>query len=186
MQATRPSRSALGRHVQIGLFPAPTADFPISRVIRDELEAHDPALLDKPMLVVFNKMDLPAARESWPAFEKAARTAGRTVVAADQDGQGALTATRSFRVVDGTVMLCAENDVVSEAPLDGDPAYDCKPASLPAVVDCDDAALSEIDLIGTCEAVRAPAGPLPASLVPGRIGLRQHVTPLAAATSMEP
>ena len=29
---------ALGRHVQIGLFPAPTADFPISRVIRDELE----------------------------------------------------------------------------------------------------------------------------------------------------
>ena len=28
----------LGRHVQIGLFPSPTADFPISRVIRDELE----------------------------------------------------------------------------------------------------------------------------------------------------
>lgn len=32
------SLRALGRHVQIGLFPAPTADFPISRVIRDELE----------------------------------------------------------------------------------------------------------------------------------------------------
>ncbi len=28
----------LGRHVQIGLFPSPTADLPISRVIRDELE----------------------------------------------------------------------------------------------------------------------------------------------------
>jgi alcohol dehydrogenase len=28
----------LGRHVQIGLFPAATADFPVSRVIRDELE----------------------------------------------------------------------------------------------------------------------------------------------------
>ena len=28
----------LGRHVQIGLFPAPTADVPVSRVIRDELE----------------------------------------------------------------------------------------------------------------------------------------------------
>jgi D-arabinose 1-dehydrogenase-like Zn-dependent alcohol dehydrogenase len=28
----------LGRHVQIGLFPSPTTDFPISRVIRDELE----------------------------------------------------------------------------------------------------------------------------------------------------
>jgi alcohol dehydrogenase len=32
------SLRALGRHVQIGLFAAPTADFPISRVIRDELE----------------------------------------------------------------------------------------------------------------------------------------------------
>ncbi|MFM2077855.1 MAG: hypothetical protein RJA49_1745 [Actinomycetota bacterium] len=32
------SLRALGRHVQIGLFPSPTADFPISRVIRDELE----------------------------------------------------------------------------------------------------------------------------------------------------
>lgn len=30
----------LGRHVQIGLFPSPTADFPISRVIRDEIEVH--------------------------------------------------------------------------------------------------------------------------------------------------
>lgn len=29
---------ALGRHVQIGLFPSATADFAISRVIRDELE----------------------------------------------------------------------------------------------------------------------------------------------------
>ena len=32
------SLRALGRHVQIGLFPTATADFPISRVIRDELE----------------------------------------------------------------------------------------------------------------------------------------------------
>ena len=30
----------LGRHVQIGLFPSATADFPVSRVIRDELEVH--------------------------------------------------------------------------------------------------------------------------------------------------
>lgn len=28
----------LGRHVQVGLFPGATADFPVSRVIRDELE----------------------------------------------------------------------------------------------------------------------------------------------------
>jgi GTP-binding protein len=40
-------------------------------VIRDELRAHDPALLDKPMLVVFNKIDLPAARDAWSAFQAA-------------------------------------------------------------------------------------------------------------------
>jgi GTP-binding protein len=58
-------------------------------VIRDELEAHDAALLGKPMLIVFNKMDLPEAREAWPAFEKLARKAGRNVVAISADtGEG--------------------------------------------------------------------------------------------------
>jgi GTPase len=37
-------------------------------VIREELAAHDPALLEKPMLVAYNKIDLPAAAERWPAF----------------------------------------------------------------------------------------------------------------------
>src|SRR6266576_2102870 len=50
-------------------------------VIRDELAAHDPALLDKPMLVVFNKLDLPAAIDAWPAF-RAARAADRVDVIA--------------------------------------------------------------------------------------------------------
>jgi GTP-binding protein len=40
-------------------------------VIREELRAHDPALLEKPMLVAFNKLDLPAAAEAWPAFKRA-------------------------------------------------------------------------------------------------------------------
>ncbi len=40
-------------------------------VIRDELEAHDLALLEKPMLVAFNKLDLPAAAGAWPAFRRA-------------------------------------------------------------------------------------------------------------------
>ena len=40
-------------------------------VIRDELDAHDPALLQKPLLVVFNKIDRPAAVDAWPAFRKA-------------------------------------------------------------------------------------------------------------------
>jgi GTPase len=39
-------------------------------VIREELRAHDPALLEKPMLVAFNKIDRPAAAEAWPAFAR--------------------------------------------------------------------------------------------------------------------
>ncbi len=40
-------------------------------VIRDELRAHDPELLSKPMLVVFNKLDLSPARDAWPSFRAA-------------------------------------------------------------------------------------------------------------------
>jgi GTPase len=50
-------------------------------VIQTELQAHDPALLDKPALVVFNKMDLPTAVDAWPAF-RAARAATDAQVAA--------------------------------------------------------------------------------------------------------
>jgi GTP-binding protein len=58
-------------------------------IIRDELEAHDPALLRKPMLVVFNKLDLAAAREAWPAFRAAMDAAGTGVVAISaDDGEG--------------------------------------------------------------------------------------------------
>ena len=45
-------------------------------VIREELRAHDPALLEKPMLVAFNKIDLPAAAEAWPAFLQGAQEGG--------------------------------------------------------------------------------------------------------------
>jgi GTPase len=58
-------------------------------VIRDELAAHDPALLEKPMLVVFNKLDLPAAQDAWPAFRKARQAEGREAVAiAAATGEG--------------------------------------------------------------------------------------------------
>jgi GTPase len=58
-------------------------------VIREELRAHDPALLDKPMLVAFNKIDLPAAAEAWPAFERARLAEGVRVIAlAAASGQG--------------------------------------------------------------------------------------------------
>jgi len=59
-------------------------------VIRDELRAHDPALLEKPILVVFNKLDRPAAVDAWPGFRKMLlRDAGEDVVAISAtDGQG--------------------------------------------------------------------------------------------------
>ena len=50
-------------------------------VIRDELEAHDPALLAKPLLVAFNKMDLPTAADAWPAFRDSLAATGQPVVA---------------------------------------------------------------------------------------------------------
>src|SRR5215213_211342 len=49
-------------------------------VIRDELRAHDPALLERPMLVAFNKLDLPAAAEAWPSFRAARERDGLAVV----------------------------------------------------------------------------------------------------------
>ncbi len=58
-------------------------------VIREELRAHDPALLEKPMLVAFNKMDLPAAQGAWPAFSRARHADGLDAVAiAAATGEG--------------------------------------------------------------------------------------------------
>ncbi|MEO8462053.1 MAG: GTPase ObgE [Chloroflexota bacterium] len=50
------------------------------QVIREELAAHDPALLEKPILVAFNKMDLPESVEAWPAFRQAREREGLPVV----------------------------------------------------------------------------------------------------------
>ncbi len=59
------------------------------QVIRDELLAHDPALLEKPILVAFNKMDLPGASDAWPAFRRARKRDGIPVVAiAASEGLG--------------------------------------------------------------------------------------------------
>ncbi len=63
-------------------------------VIREELRAHDPALLDKPMLVAFNKVDLPAAAEAWPAFEQARKKESVDVVAISAAGGEGVTAFR--------------------------------------------------------------------------------------------
>jgi len=58
-------------------------------VIREELRAHDPVLLDKPMLVAFNKLDLPVAAEAWPAFQRARKNEALDAVAISAaTGQG--------------------------------------------------------------------------------------------------
>jgi GTP-binding protein len=58
-------------------------------VIREELRAHDPALLEKPLLVVFNKLDEPAAAAAWPAFRARRAGAGERVAAISAaDGTG--------------------------------------------------------------------------------------------------
>ena len=73
-------------HVVDGAARDPEADY---AVIRDELHAHDPALLEKPILVAFNKLDLPAAAEAWPAFRAArARDGLRTVAVSAAAGAG--------------------------------------------------------------------------------------------------
>jgi len=79
-------------HVVDGSSRDPEWDY---QVIRDELAAHDPALLEKPMLVVFNKLDLAAARDAWPAFHAARRRDGSAVLAvsaAQAEGIGELRA----------------------------------------------------------------------------------------------
>ena len=74
-------------------------------VIRDELEAHDPALLKKPILVAFNKIDLPAARDAWPSFRAAREQANQDVVAvAAETGEGL----ESLRVALAAMLPSAE------------------------------------------------------------------------------
>jgi GTP-binding protein len=58
--------------------PNPERDFGI---IRDELIARDPRLLEKTTLVVANKLDLPGAAEALPAFREARAADGLEVVA---------------------------------------------------------------------------------------------------------
>jgi len=78
------SRTRLLAHVVDLAAADPERDY---QVIRDELEAHDPELLDKVTLVVANKIDLPAAREHLPAFKRA-RAREKLTLAAISAEQG--------------------------------------------------------------------------------------------------
>lgn len=66
-------RSRLLVHLLNGAAPDPLADF---EQINEELRLFSPKLAGKPQLVVLNKIDLPDAREHWPAVQVRARELG--------------------------------------------------------------------------------------------------------------
>ena len=64
-------------HMVSGDSPDPVGDF---EAINLELELFNPALMDKPQIVVLNKMDLPDAQEAWPAFQQKIEALGFPVM----------------------------------------------------------------------------------------------------------
>jgi len=80
-------------HIVDGASRDPAWDFD---VIREELRLHDPALLEKPLVVAFNKMDLSEAREAWPAFSAARRAEPVLCVAISADAGEGLDALREL------------------------------------------------------------------------------------------
>jgi GTP-binding protein len=71
-------RTRLLVHLVSGESPDPLGDY---EAINQELSLFNPELVDRPQLVVYNKIDLPDAREQWPAFEAAISSQGRPVMA---------------------------------------------------------------------------------------------------------
>jgi GTP-binding protein len=71
-------RTRLLVHLVNGDSPDPMGDY---EAINQELTLFNPALAERPQLVVLNKIDLPHVREQWPAFEAAIRAQGRPVLA---------------------------------------------------------------------------------------------------------
>jgi GTP-binding protein len=80
-------------------------------VVRDELEAHDPRLLEKPALVAFNKLDVPTAVEAWPAFRAARDRDGVVVV-----GISAATGVGIDRLRSGLADLLPSADELEAEP----------------------------------------------------------------------
>lgn len=71
-------RTRLLIHLLNGDSPDPLGDF---AAINQELALFNPMLVDKPQLVVLNKMDLPHAQEKWPAIEAAIKARNLPVMA---------------------------------------------------------------------------------------------------------
>jgi GTP-binding protein len=70
-------RTRLLIHVLNGDSPDPLGDL---EAINQELVLFNPALVDRPQIVVFNKMDLPHAQERWPEVEEAMKSSDLPVL----------------------------------------------------------------------------------------------------------
>jgi GTP-binding protein len=57
-------------------------------IIREELRLHDPALLERPIVVAFNKIDLRAAQTAWPVFRDALGRGEEAVAISADAGHG--------------------------------------------------------------------------------------------------
>jgi GTPase len=64
-------------HLLGGDSPDPLGDF---EAVNQELKLFNPALLEKPQIVVLNKMDLPQAQAVWPQVEEVIRALGLPVM----------------------------------------------------------------------------------------------------------
>lgn len=71
-------RTRLLVHLLDGLSPDPLGDF---EAINAELAAYSPKLAERPQIVVLTKMDLPEAREKWPAVRDGLRRRGYEAMA---------------------------------------------------------------------------------------------------------
>ncbi|HWH24719.1 MAG TPA: GTPase ObgE, partial [Candidatus Limnocylindria bacterium] len=102
------SRTRLLAHVVDLATADPERDYAI---IRDELAAHDPQLLDKITVVVANKLDLPAAQQNLSAFEKARRREGVEVV-----DVSAATGAGVDRLLDALARLLPDAQTLARPP----------------------------------------------------------------------
>ncbi|HIC88580.1 MAG TPA: GTPase ObgE [Anaerolineae bacterium] len=71
-------RTRLLIHLLNGISPDPLGDY---EAINQELELFNPALVGKPQIVAFNKMDLPDAQAAWPTVREALEAQGITPIA---------------------------------------------------------------------------------------------------------
>ncbi len=100
-------------HMLGGDSPDPLGDF---AAINQEFELFNPMLLEKPQLVVFNKMDLPVAQEQWPAVEAAITAQGYSIISISAATQQNLT-TLLYQVQGMLEGLPYAEEAVADEPL---------------------------------------------------------------------